>query len=267
MNTAPALVVFSDLDGTLLDHDSYAWAAAKPALDRLAALNCPVILTSSKTATEITELQLEMGLDGVPAIVENGAGVIGLGAEAQDSAPYIEVRKCLDDLPAQLRSKFHGFGDMSLSELAKRTGLSEAAACRAQRRDFSEPGVWSGTDAESQAFSDALRALGLSAQQGGRFLTISSGRTKADGMAQVLNHYQTEASLALGDAPNDIAMLEAANFGVIITNPHRPSLPTLKGEATGRITRTTEAGPVGWNTAVCAFLDKHHPTTGSQAHG
>jgi mannosyl-3-phosphoglycerate phosphatase len=177
------------------------------------------------------------------------------------------VRKCLDGLPARLRSKFRGFGDMSLSELAKRTGLSEAAACRARMRDFSEPGVWSGTEAERQAFSDALCANGLSAQQGGRFLTLSSGRTKADGMEQVLNHYRTATSLALGDAPNDIGMLEAAAYGVIVANPHRPPLPTLKAEATGRIIRTTEAGPVGWNTAVCAFLDKRHPTTGSKAHG
>src|SRR5690554_8055371 len=29
------LIVFTDLDGTLLDHDSYGWRAAKPAMARL----------------------------------------------------------------------------------------------------------------------------------------------------------------------------------------------------------------------------------------
>ena len=60
MLARPPLVVFSDLDGTLLDHDTYAWDAAKPALTRLALLGCPVILTSSKTAAEITVLQADM---------------------------------------------------------------------------------------------------------------------------------------------------------------------------------------------------------------
>jgi mannosyl-3-phosphoglycerate phosphatase len=268
MNTPPALVVFSDLDGTLLDHDTYAWAAAKPALDRLSGLGCPVILTSSKTAAEISNLQIAMGLDNTPAIVENGAGVIGLAPQSsQPSTSYANVRQCLEDLSPQFRNNFRGFGDMTQSELAALTGLSTDAAQRAQMRDFSEPGIWSGSETEKRAFADALNSKGLSAQQGGRFLTVSSGRTKADGMAEVLDHYRPNISLALGDAPNDIAMLEAADYGIIIANPHRPPLPILNGEATGRIIRTTQPGPVGWNNAVCAFLDKHLPMTGSQAHG
>ncbi len=78
MQNLPKLVVFSDLDGTLLDHDAYSWDAAKPALDRLAERDIPVVLASSKTAREVEILQEQMGLSGRPAIVENGAGVIGV---------------------------------------------------------------------------------------------------------------------------------------------------------------------------------------------
>ncbi|MEM7522055.1 MAG: mannosyl-3-phosphoglycerate phosphatase, partial [Pseudomonadota bacterium] len=42
-STAP-LCVFTDLDGTLLDHETYHWTAAAPALAALAAVNAPVIL-------------------------------------------------------------------------------------------------------------------------------------------------------------------------------------------------------------------------------
>lgn len=45
----PALILFSDLDGTLLDHDTYDWSPAQPALKQLAALEVPLVLTSSKT--------------------------------------------------------------------------------------------------------------------------------------------------------------------------------------------------------------------------
>lgn len=55
--TRPRLLIMTDLDGTLLDHESYHWEAARPALQRLAAANIPVIINSSKTAAEIRELR------------------------------------------------------------------------------------------------------------------------------------------------------------------------------------------------------------------
>ena len=42
-------VIFTDLDGTLLDHETYSWEAARPALDRSEAARHPWILVTSKT--------------------------------------------------------------------------------------------------------------------------------------------------------------------------------------------------------------------------
>jgi mannosyl-3-phosphoglycerate phosphatase len=256
MKFRPALVVFSDLDGTLLDHDTYAWDAAKPALDRLADLGCPVVLTSSKTAAEMRVLQAEMGLTAYPAIVENGAGVIGLPGAEDEQASYTTLRGLLDTVSPHLRSRFRGFGDMSVDDIVALTGLSQDAAALARRRDFSEPGVWSGSEPEKDAFLAEIGQMGLHATQGGRFLTLSFGATKADGMVHVLAHFTPNHSVALGDAPNDITILEAADFGVIVANPHRDPLPALKGEAEGRISRSLDAGPSGWNTAICTLLDR-----------
>lgn len=51
------LLVFSDLDGTLLDSHSYDWQPAAPWLSRLREANVPVILCSSKTSAEMLYLQ------------------------------------------------------------------------------------------------------------------------------------------------------------------------------------------------------------------
>jgi ribonucleotide monophosphatase NagD (HAD superfamily) len=48
----PSPLVFTDLDGTLLDHDTYDWTPARDALDRLTRAGIPVVFTSSKTAAE-----------------------------------------------------------------------------------------------------------------------------------------------------------------------------------------------------------------------
>lgn len=254
MNAPPKLVIFSDLDGTLLDHDTYQWTAARPALDRLASMEIPVVLASSKTAAEIRLLQADMRLTQHPAIVENGSGIIGLDGENQTPS-YTKLRRQIEALPDRLNRRFRGFGDMDAAEVAAVTGLSLDAACRAKARDFSEPGLWSGDEDELGQFQDVLSAHGITAQQGGRFLTLSFGRTKADAMNTIVAALKPEKTMALGDAPNDIDLLQAADFGVLVANPYRPPLPELPGETQGRIIRTTQAGPTGWNTAVNAYLD------------
>jgi mannosyl-3-phosphoglycerate phosphatase len=261
MTPSIPLVVFTDLDGTLLDHATYGWDAAQPALDRLARLGAPVILASSKTAAEIIPIQHLMGLTGLPAIVENGAGLVGLGGDLSDNSDYTQLRRALDDLPADLRAGFRGFADMDLQEVVTLTGLDMQAAARAQTRAYSEPGLWQG-DAESRgAFLTALKAQGVTARQGGRFLTLSFGKTKAERMDEVIARYRPARTLALGDAPNDVEMLERADIGVIVANPHHPPLPPLTGEDKGRILRTDTPGPEGWNLAVLALLDRFHPET------
>lgn len=248
-------VVFSDLDGTLLDHESYSWAPARPALDALARLSVPVILASSKTAAEIEDLQGKMGLRGLPALVENGAGLIGMGADP-GASEYAHLRGLLGALPQVLRGPFEGFGDMDQARIMAVTGLAPQAAALAQARAFSEPGLWHGDAAGLAAFMAALAPQGITARRGGRFLTLSFGGTKADRMAQLRAWFGGAPTLALGDAPNDIEMLEAADRAVIVANPHHDPLPPLAGEAQGRITRTRAAGPEGWNQAVLAYIEE-----------
>ena len=246
-------VVFTDLDGTLLDHESYSWDAAVPALEALKAAGVPLVLASSKTAAEIADLHADLGLAEIPAIVENGAGLFRPGEEEDDDNAYRSLRRALEVLPKELRVFFRGFGDMSAFEVADITGLSRDAAALARTRQHSEPGLWAGDAATLEAFVAALGAQGIAARRGGRFLTLSFGATKADRMAEIATALGATTSLALGDAPNDVEMLEAADTGVIVKNDHAPPLPRLTGEA-ARITRTEAPGPAGWNLAVLDWL-------------
>ncbi len=139
---------------------------------------------------------------------------------------------------------------MTDAQVAAITGLSPEAAALARQRHFSEPGLWQGTAEDRAAFLDALSELGIAARSGGRFLTLSFGATKAGRMAEIAARYGAETVIALGDAPNDREMLEAATCGVVIRNDHGPGLPELDGEAAGRIRRSALPGPEGWNAAI-----------------
>ncbi|WP_460273088.1 HAD-IIB family hydrolase [Celeribacter sp. ULVN23_4] len=260
---APRLIVFSDLDGTLLDHGSYSWAPAKPALDRMRALGVPLVLASSKTASEIAELRAEMGFEACPAIVENGAGVLEPGTAAlHDRSAHEALRAALAELPADLRENFTGFSDWSVAEVAENTGLPLAQAALAAQRQFSEPGLWSGTPSGQAAFEAALKDKGILARQGGRYLTLSFGATKADRMAEIVARYSPKpTTMALGDAPNDVEMIETADHGVVVENSHGPGIPRLDGEAKGRITRAVAPGPEGWNIAVQERIAQEYKNT------
>lgn len=255
------LVIFSDLDGTLLDHKHYSYAPAKPALTKLLEHNIPLILASSKTALELVALRDEMGFSHCPAIVENGAGLLPAGdmsADELDQSGYLKLLRIISAAPQKMREKFSGFADWSLEEIGNKTGLDAPGCKKAAARQFSEPGLWSGTLDELESYKAWLADNGVTLQQGGRFVTHSFGTNKAEHMAHILARYDTPSgsltSLALGDAPNDISMLEAADRGVIVLNPHANPLPVLPGEQRGEIIRTTSPGPQGWNEAVLSYI-------------
>lgn len=251
------IVVFSDLDGTLLDHETYDFGPARPALDRLARMKIPVILASSKTEAEMRPIAAAMGL-AYPMIVENGAGIAepdGHGADTSVDNAYQRIRELLRDLPPDLAGTFQGFGDWTTAEVARHTGLPAESAERARQRRFSEPGLFSGNPDQRAAFERILGNAGLHPVQGGRFLTIMPKTSKAERMIELATRFRTQSNepvrtIALGDAPNDLAMLEAADLGVIIGNPTHAPLPVTQREQGGLIVRSTLAGPRGWNEMI-----------------
>lgn len=269
MTQPKKIIVFTDLDGTLLDHENYDYAPAKPALDLLRFGAIPLILASSKTAAEMAPLRAELGFEQCEAIVENGAGLLEpYKTTAGENSTYPRLLTILKSMPENLHRHFSGFSNWSVEDVCAQTGLDPEAAKRAKQRDFSEPGLWQGSEEEKQMFCQALGAYGITAQQGGRFLTLSFGGNKALRMKQILARYEVfnetpMTSIALGDAPNDIAMLEAAHYGIIIPGSPKLSLLSLKGEAQGHITRADLPGPQGWCDSLIKMIYKikqHKPS-------
>lgn len=260
------LIVFTDLDGTLLDHETYDWSPARPALDALRGSGYCLVLASSKTAAEIAPLRAELGFAHCPAIVENGAGLLqpGDADDGFDAADHRRILQALATLPGALRQHFAGFSDWSAEEIARRTGLAPHAARNAAKRQYSEPGTWSGSADDFTRFTRALQSTGIVAQKGGRFVTLSFGATKAERMVEIVTRMRKSEpnllAVALGDAPNDIAMLEQADMGFIIRNDSHQGIPPLKEEKSGRVARSTGIGPAGWNEcvlSVVAELDRY----------
>lgn len=268
MTSTADIAIFSDLDGTLLDHDSYDWAPARPLLMALTEVGVPVVLTSSKTAAELVPLRAAMGLGQWPAICENGAGIVAPGSDTlPDPAPRQRILAALETVSPPLRAQFVGFHDMGPARIATETGLPRAEAELAAQRAFSEPGLWLGTEDEKTAFLQALAPHGVTAHQGGRFLTLGTGGNKAKAMRNVADDLGAATAIALGDAPNDLEMIEAATIGIIIPNPHRPPLRPCAGEAEGSVLRADRPGPEGWSRTLIHVLSRQGLELGTRING
>ncbi|MEP2980771.1 MAG: HAD-IIB family hydrolase [Lentilitoribacter sp.] len=250
-------LIFTDLDGTLLDHDTYSYAPANEALDKLRETKTPLILASSKTAAEIAPLRSELGFDAFPAIIENGAGLLPPSTQSVDkTTDYDKIIKIIQDAPNHLRSKYKGFDDWSAEEVCKQTSLSLHAAKLAKQREYSEPGVWNGNQKELAQFKQYLSDNGLRAQKGGRFLTLSFGAGKVDRMNEIIKSLRSSdvqmTTVALGDAPNDIQMLKHADIGFVMKNNSNQHLFTP--DKPDHVTYSKDPGPKGWNMCVLSLF-------------
>jgi mannosyl-3-phosphoglycerate phosphatase len=274
----PYVVIFTDLDGTLLDHETYGWKEAKPALNLCKARKVPLILVSSKTRAEMNVLRYELELTS-PFISENGGGIFfpeeGSHPVAPDCVfedglwkwslglPYQFLVKALREIRDELGWKIRGFSDMSLEEIADRTGLDLEASRLASLREYDEPfiSVEEGKR-DPDVLYDAAKQRGLNITSGGRFYHLHGKNDKGVSVDKLAAWYGEQHShvmtMALGDSPNDFSMLKRVTHPVLVRSSRQ--FPELQALIPG-LQVTKEKGPKGWNAAVLEILNKEFPKT------
>jgi len=268
--------VSTDLDGTLLDHHTYSFDAAIPALNFCLQESIPVILNTSKTAAEAMALANEINLEA-PLIVENGSALVNLRPkDSQASSHSSQERQDLSTTKvfgtkreeilgflAKVRDehgfKFEGFNDWSVKEIAQQTGLSLEASELAAAKEYSEPFVWQDSPERFDRFKQQAQEAGFSVLKGGRFYHLQGKTDKAKPLRWIRQNLEqifpqlspTAQLICLGDNHNDIAMLEYADRPVLIRSP-KADFPIIDTDR--QVVHTRGEGPVGWHEAMQSIL-------------
>ena len=261
-------VLFTDLDGTLLDARTYSFDKAMPALDAVRERRIPLIFVSSKTRAEIEVYRKRLD-NGHPFISENGGGIylpagyfpfhgsddrrdgyeiISLGS------PYGEIRKRFVEMRDRIGIAVRGFGDMSAEEVAALTGLTIEDARLAKQRDYEEPFVF--PDKPEDRFLREIEGEKLRWTQG-RFFHLMGDHHKGRAVNIVRRLYERRdgpvMTVGIGDSLNDLPFLLAVDRPVLVKKE--------SGRHDGRINipdlvRTDGIGPAGWNEAVMRLLSE-----------
>ncbi|YCM43866.1 HAD-IIB family hydrolase [Verrucomicrobiaceae bacterium 227] len=239
------LIVVSDLDGTLLDHHDYSFKEVLPLLDRMDEGGIPLVVNTSKTRAEWLGMRDKFG-NANAFIIENGSALYDGDEVTVYGTPRAEILAVLAELKGDF--KFTGYADVELEQIMEWTGLDRISAFRSADREFSEPLVWEDTPEKEDEFCEEIRKRGLQTLRGGRFLHVLGATDKG----KPLEYFREQgyAIIALGDRPNDLAMLEKADIGVIVASPGDYVL-----ETDGEFLRSSETGPRGWAEAMTKILD------------
>lgn len=261
------MLVFSDLDGTLLNHDDYSFEAAIPAINILKQKQIPLILCTSKTRPEVEALRKQLDIHD-PFITENGAGIFfpdayknfTLYGEHQGDYMVLghykkheAVRNFL--IENRNRDEFIGFGDMNVTDVMNHTNLPQFAAALAMEREFTEPFIVHNHHALDRLIEKSF-SEGFRITRGGRFHHLSDqNATKGNALKLIKAAYEenlgkTCKTIALGDSPNDFEMLREADYPVLVPHPdgnyENVDIPNLK--------KAPYPGSLGWNVSIQEVL-------------
>lgn len=259
------IVIFTDLDGTLLDHDTYSCEVTMPLVRRLKDIGIPIVFCSSKTRAEQEMYRKKLGINS-PFIVEDGGAifisknyfpfpfeyhrVIGGYQVIELGMPYQKIRRILKETRDKNNLAVRGFSDMDAAEIASVTGLDVASAKLAKKRKYQETLNLTGSEPETRLTLSKIEEAGLSWTRGGRFYSVTGGSDKGKATRILVELFRRKLgkikTIGIGDSFNDRAMLAEVDVPVLVQKPgsywEEIELPTLY--------RIEGVGPQGWVKAV-----------------
>jgi mannosyl-3-phosphoglycerate phosphatase len=264
------LLVFTDLDGILLDRGSQSYEAAEGALERISCERIPLIFTTSKTRLEIERLQAAMQIRE-PFIPENGAAIffpdgyrhyrLNAGFRRppytviQLGANYSEIRRFVYSVRKRFNLK--GFGELSVEDIELLTGLSPEQATLAKHREFTEPFLID-DDARVDEISPIAASRGFKVAFGGQFFHLI-GMRQGKGHAVRLcaeifarNSKSGVVTVGLGNSASDIEILKNVDIPILL--PH--SNGTYENIDLFNLVKADSPGSRGWNDAILDVLNR-----------
>ena len=223
------IVIFTDLDGSLLHRDTFQFNTIKDYIKNLVNKGIIIIPNSSKTEKEIEKFNEELGVN-LPYIAENGSSIHGLNLITSNfpdklilSREKEEIFKIFENkVPEKLKEKCLEVSKMSKKEQENILGQKDERLKDALKRKYTLPFLFKGDKNEKNKLLKVLNSNSLTLQEGGRVLNLCDNINKVKSMNRVIKILKkTEdkiKTIAVGDNYNDLDMLKSCDIPCLVFN-------------------------------------------------
>ena len=278
----PRYIIFTDLDGTLLDHFTYSYSAASDALKLIKEKGIPLIICTSKARAEILSIRKRLK-NKAPFISENGGAVyipdryfsflyefqrrIKGYRVIEIGVPHKILLNVLRKIGDKTGVSIEGISEMSVQKIMDFTFLKKREAELSKKREYSEPFLICENHLSPLLHKEGIKGrsegrwinkvkreileMGFKFTSGGRFFHIMKGNDKGKAVKILKNLYIQKygdiKTIGIGNSLNDLPMLKAVDIPVLVKNYDNRYEKNIKLK---NLYLADGIGPEGWNKAV-----------------
>ncbi len=268
------LIVFTDLDGTLLDYNTYSPKASANGIELLKKYDIPLIFCTSKSYTEVLYFRKQTN-NVDPFIVENGGAIYIPVEQFKQFKPlkpykqykefdgyvtielgtdYKKIRQVFAEMKKESGDNIVGFGDMSVRDVAKYLNLSEYLAGMAKQRLYDEPFLVKKKDV-IESITKVAYDNGLKVYAGTRFYHLMGNTDKGEGVSKLISIYKNThnnlTTVGIGEGKNDEPMLANVMIPYAVKKPDNTFTHFKLA-----VQKINAIGPAGFSIAVKDLLNK-----------
>ena len=263
MNKNYKILIFTDLDGSLLHRDTFKFDEIKDYLKQLISKGIFIIPNTSKTEKEILEFNNELG-SSLPYISENGSAINGLDLLNSNLPKELILSREKDSLikifresvPVNLQNKCKLLSEMDKKKQSLIFGLENDKLKMALDRKYTIPFIFDGIKSEKNELFKIVKKKGLTLQEGGRVINLTDKVNKAKALQVFVRFFKKNnknvKTIAVGDNYNDLDMLKVSDFPCLVFNDKF----TLDQIPINDLIATNKPSPEGWADVIKMALVK-----------
>ena len=256
-----SLWVVSDVDGTLMDH-SYDLSPAKETIKLLQELSIPVILCTSKTASEVKIIRKQLNLTD-PYIVENGAAIHGetlkeVNGEIVLGEKYEILENILSNISREINYDLVPLNNISDQDATKLTGLKGHSLELMRDRHWSMPFL-NPPETMEEDINICCKRFKVEIFRGNRMshmMSVNSNKGKAIYALKKYSNNPNIKIIGLGDSPNDLPLLLSSDYKVVIPSPSGPNMKLLEKLNDYEFILAKDPNGYGWKNEVKKLINK-----------
>ena len=257
------VLIFTDLDGSLLHRDTFKFDEIKDYLKQIISKGICIIPNSSKTDNEILKFNKELGIN-MPYISENGALINGLDLLnkelpqqlilSRDKEILLDVFK--KSVSLNLQNKCKWLSEMDEKNQTSILGLKYQKLKNALDRKYTIPFIFNGNKNEKKELAKIIKNKGLFLQEGGRVVHLTDRVNNAKALQVFVRFFKkinkNVITIAVGDNFNDLDMLRTSDFPCLVFNDKF----TLDEIPINNLITTNKPSPEGWADVIKMALVK-----------